>query len=93
MKREIQEQTSSAKKDNLHPAVSCPPCAPDVEGAYNVNFRSGYRRPRPYRQDVLGVRPDAPDATRSSPPQQPCPLQTLLPSRYTHAPPCMLPLS
>ena len=33
--------------------------------------------------DVVGVRPDAPDATRSCPPQQPCALRTTLPSRYT----------
>jgi len=72
-----------SKKINLRPAASCPPCAPDVAGAYNVNSSSGCRRPGPHRPDVVGVRLDAPDATRSCPPQQPCALRTTLPSRYT----------
>ena len=70
-------------KIKLCPAASCPPCAPDVAGAYNINTSSGCGRPHPHRPDVVGVRLDAPDANRSCPPQQPCVLQTTLPSRYT----------
>ena len=33
--------------------------------------------------DVVGVRLDAPDTTRSCPPQRPCTLRPTLPSRYT----------
>ena len=33
-----------SKKINLRPAASCPPCAPDVAGAYNVNSSSGCGR-------------------------------------------------
>jgi len=72
-----------SKKINLRPAASCPPCAPDVAGAYNVNSSSGCGRPRRHGPDVVGVRLDARDATRSCPPQQPCALRTTLPSRYT----------
>ena len=72
-----------SKKINLRPAASCPPCGPDVAGADNVNSSSGCGRPGPHRPDVVGVRLDAPDATRSCPPQQPCALRTTLPSRYT----------
>ena len=72
-----------SKKINLRPAASCPPCAPDVAGAYNVNSSSGCGRPRPHRPDVVGVRLDAKDATRSCLPQQPCALRTTLPCRYT----------
>jgi len=61
---------------NLSPAASCPPCALDVAGAYNLNSSSGCGRPPLYRRDTL-------DATRSSPPQQPCALPTTLPSRHT----------
>ena len=33
-----------SKKINLRPAASCPPCAPDVAGAYKVNSSSGCGR-------------------------------------------------
>jgi len=72
-----------SKKINLGSAASCPPCAPDVAGAYNVNSSSGCGRPHPHRPNVVGVRLDAPDATRSCPPQQPSALRTTLLSRYT----------
>jgi len=39
-------KTDISKKINLRPAASCPPCAPDVAGAYNVNSSSGYGRGR-----------------------------------------------
>jgi len=72
-----------SKKINLRPAASCPPCALDVAGAYNVNSSSGCGRPCPHRPDLVGIRLDALDATRSCPPQQPCALRTTLPSHYT----------
>jgi len=51
-KGELQETIEAAghlvifisKKINLRPAASCPPCAPDVAGAYNVNSSSGCGR-------------------------------------------------
>ena len=77
----------------MRPAASCPPCAPDVAGAYNVNSSSGCGRPRPLRPEVAGVCPDALHATRRRPPSNPAPSGQPYRPVASHAPPCMLPVS
>ena len=52
-----------SKKINLPPAASCPPCALNVAGAYNVNSSFGSGCLRLHLRDVVGVRPDALDRT------------------------------
>jgi len=70
------------QKDQPAPCSVLPSLCADVAGAYNVNFRSGCGHQHLHRPDVVGAHRDPPDATSSSPPQQPCALRTTLPSHY-----------